>query len=296
LPDIQDLSLTFLSFYILSLLFIGLLVPYDEPRLLNGSSDASASPFVIAAFNAGLKGYDSFLNVVILVSVISIGNAGVYGGSRTLTALAEQGYAPGIFTYIDRSGRPLWSTVFILACGLLGYMNLAATGEEIFNWLLSLSGLAALFTWGSICVAHIRFRSAWKFHGHTVDEIPFQAVFGVYGSWVGLILIILVLIAQVSLLSLSLGKYTNCTQFYIAVWPVGGGVNDAYGFFLSYLAAPVVLAFWAGGYLWKRQGWLKTSQIDVDTGRRPVDWDAIKQYKAELAAKPFWRRALIAMF
>jgi amino acid transporter len=93
--------------------------------------------------------------------------------------------------------------MFILACGLLGYMNLAAKGEEIFNWLLSLSGLAALFTWGSICVAHIRFRSAWKFQGHTVDEIPFQAVFGVYGSWVGLILIILVLIAQVSLPSLS---------------------------------------------------------------------------------------------
>jgi len=186
-----------IRFYILSLLFIGLLVPYDESRLLNGSGDASASPFVIVAANARLVGFDSFMNVVILVSVISIGTSGVYGGSRTLTAMAQQRYAPRFFTYIDRSGRPLWSTIAILAFGFLAYMNLAATGEDIFNWLLSLSGLAALFTWGSICLAHIRFRSARKHHGHTVDEIPFRAIGGVYGSWVGLILIVLVLIAQV---------------------------------------------------------------------------------------------------
>jgi amino acid transporter len=183
-------------FYIVSLLFVGLLVPYDEPRLLGGDG-ASASPFVIAADLARLNGFDHFFNVVILVSVISIGNSGVYGGSRTLTALAEQGYAPKIFTYVDRAGRPLWSTIAILAFGLLGYMNLASTGEEIFEWLLSLSGLAALFTWGSICLAHIRFRKAWLYHGHTMDEIPFKAVGGVYGSWLGLLIIFLVLVAQV---------------------------------------------------------------------------------------------------
>jgi amino acid transporter len=39
---------------------------------------------VIAAQDAGLTGYDSFMNFIILVSVVSIGNSGVYGGSRTL--------------------------------------------------------------------------------------------------------------------------------------------------------------------------------------------------------------------
>jgi len=137
------------------------------------------------------------MNFIILISVISIGNSGVYGGSRTLTALAEQGYAPKIFTYIDKSGRPLFSTLAILIFGCLGYINLSASGPVVFDWLLALSGLAALFTWGSICLAHIRFRAAWKYHGHTLDEIPFQAIGGVYGSWCGLILIVLVLIAQV---------------------------------------------------------------------------------------------------
>lgn len=189
------------SFYILGLLFVGLLIRSDDERLLGANPliDVAASPFVIAAKDAGLIGFDSFMNVVILVSVISIGNSGVYGGSQTLTALAEQGYAPRFFTYIDRSGRPLFSSIAIILFGLLAFVNLNASGPVVFDWLLALSGLAALFTWGSICLSHIRFRSAWKYHGHTLDEIPFKAIGGVYGSWVGLIPIFLVLVAQVSL-------------------------------------------------------------------------------------------------
>jgi amino acid transporter len=193
------LPLTFVHrFYILGLFFVGLLIDSNDKRLLgSGYIDVKASPFVLVGEYAGLKGFDSFMNVVILVSVVSIGVSGVYGGSRTLTALGEQGYAPKIFTYIDRSGRPLVSVCAILLMGALGYMNLAANGELVFGWLLQLSGMAALFTWGSICLAHIRFRKAWIYHGHTLDEIPFKAVGGVYGSWCGLTIIFIVLLAQV---------------------------------------------------------------------------------------------------
>lgn len=183
-------------FYILGLFFVGLLVSSEDDNLLNGSG-SNTSPFVLAAKYAGLHGFDSFMNVIILVSVVSIGVSGVYGGSRTLTALAQQGYAPKLFTYIDRSGRPLPSVVAILVFGLLAYISLNSDGPTVFDWLQALSGLAALFTWGSICVAHIRFRTAWKANGHTLDEIPFKAIGGVWGSWLGVILIVLVLIGQV---------------------------------------------------------------------------------------------------
>jgi amino acid transporter len=73
-------------------------------------------------------------------------------------------------------------------------------------------------------------------------------------------------------------------------------VNDAEGFFKAYLALPVVLFFWAAGYLWKRTGWLRTSQIDVDTGRRPIDWEAIHATRAEVAAYPAWRRIIHILF
>jgi len=271
-------------FYIVGLLFVGLLVSANDDNLLGANPliDVNASPFVLAAKYGGIPRFADFMNFIILVSVISIGNSGVYGGSRTLTALADQGYAPKIFSYVDKAGRPTFSTALILAFGLLGYVNLSASGPLVFDWLLALSGLAALFTWGSICLAHIRFRSAWKYQGHTLDEIPFKAVGGVYGSYVGLLIIVLVLIAQ----------------FYTALYPLGndGKIGTAEDFFKSYLAMPVVLFFWACGYAWKRTGWLKTSQIDVDTGRREVNWDLINATKAEIAAYPAWKRMYYFLF
>lgn len=271
-------------FYILGLFFVGLLVPADDPTLL-GAENAyadGASPFVIAAKHAGLNGYDHFMNCIILVSVLSLGVSCVYGGSRTLTALAQQGYAPKIFSYVDKGGRPLPSVVVHLVCGALAFMNLDADGETVFNWLLNMSALAALFTWGSICLSHIRFRKAWAYHGHTVDEIPFQAAFGVAGSWVGLILCIVVLIAQ----------------FFVAIAPPKNNdeLNDAEGFFEAMLTVPVIMVFWVIGFAWKRTGWLRTHQMDVDTGRRELDWDEINAYKAEVASWPTWKRMLNRFF
>ncbi|KAI1419597.1 amino acid permease/ SLC12A domain-containing protein [Xylaria sp. FL1777] len=268
-------------FYVLGLLFVGLLIPYTDPHLLNaGSDDPSASPFVLVGQYAGLNGFNHFMNVVILISVISISVSGVYGGSRTLTALAQEGYAPKLFTYVDKSGRPLFSVMFLLAFGALAYIELASSGDVVFGWLQALSGLAALFTWGSICLAHIRFRHAWAYHGHTLDEIPFKAIGGIYGSYLGLFLIFLVLAAQ----------------FYVAISPIGENIGDAAGFFNAYLALPVVLVFWAGGFLWKRKGWLRIADINIDAGRREHDWDEINAHRQYLATLPAWRRLYHVVF
>ncbi|KAG6002926.1 Amino-acid permease inda1 [Claviceps lovelessii] len=267
-------------FYILGLFFVGLLIDDRDPSLLSAGSynDPKASPFVLVGKYAGLHGFDTFMNLTILVSVLSIGVSGVYGGSRTLTALAQQGYAPKLFSYIDKSGRPLFSVILLILFGFIAFVSLSSDGSTVFKWLQAISGLATLFTWGSVCLAHIRFRKAWALQGHTLDEIPFQAVGGVYGSYLGLFLCVIVLMAQ----------------FYAAIVapPGQSGMATAEDFFSAYLAAPVVLFFWALGYLWKREGWIRTHQIDVDTGRREVDWEEINAYRARIAAYPKWRRIL----
>ena len=69
--------------------------------------------------------------------------------------------APKFMAYIDKKGRPLVVVLLQLLFGCLAFVNLSSNGGTIFNWLLSLSGLSILFVYGSIALAHIRFRAAW---------------------------------------------------------------------------------------------------------------------------------------
>lgn len=50
------------------------------------------------------------------------------------------------------------------------------------------------------------------------------------------------------------------------------GYGSAEDFFSAMLALPVVIVFWVIGYFWKGKGWLRTVDMDVDTGRREHDW------------------------
>jgi len=174
-----------------------LIVPANSPFLLGSSgANTKASPFVVALRNAGVKGLPSVFNAIITIAVLSVANSATFGSTRTFQALASQGMAPKILAYVDRKGRPLTTVALQLAFALLAFINEAPNvGDQFFNWLLALSGLASFFTWGSICWAHIRFRRAWHHNGRSLDELPYVALFGVWGSWFGLILNILSLMA-----------------------------------------------------------------------------------------------------
>lgn len=264
-------------FYIVSLTLVGLLVPYNEEHLLSGTSsaDAAASPFVIAINNAGIQVLPHIMNVVIMIAVLSVGNSSVYGSSRTLAALAEQGQAPRIFAYIDRQGRPMVGIAVSSLLGLLGFLSGSSAEADAFMWMLAISGLSSIFTWGSICLAHIRFRRGWKLQGHTLDELAFQSQPGVIGSWIGFIFNALVLVAQ----------------FWTAVWPVGGAAPDAKVFFSNYLAVPIVMLFYFPYKIYYRTPFVRAKDMDLITGRRELNLaELLAQERAEQATWPAWKK------
>ncbi|KAG7193126.1 glyceraldehyde-3-phosphate dehydrogenase 1 [Scheffersomyces spartinae] len=267
-------------FYVISLTLIGLLVPYTDERLVAESSwDASASPFVIAIKNGGISGLPSVMNAVILISVLSVGNSSVFGSSRTLAALAASGQAPKIFGYIDKNGRPIVGITLQLALGLLCFVVASDKYGEVFDWLLALSGLSSIYTWTAICLSHIRFRRALSAQGRNTDEISYTAQAGVYGSYYGASLNLLVLIAQ----------------FWIAIWPLGGK-PDAEVFFMNYVSLPIVFTFYLCHKIWTKNWklFIRAKDIDIDTGRRELDLDLFKQELAEerayIASLPFYKR------
>ncbi|KAH8689127.1 amino acid permease [Talaromyces proteolyticus] len=250
-------------FYVLNLLMVGLLVPYTDDRLLKAaSSNTKDSPFVIAILDAGIPALPSIFNVVITLSVISVANSCTFGSTRTIQALAERGMAPRFFSKVDNKGRPLAAVILQILFGLLAFIGESAQEGTVFTWLLSLSGLSYFFVWGSICLSHIRFRMAWKAAGHTVHEMPYSTPFGIIGSYIGLGMNILCLIAS----------------FYVAVWPPGSSPDVQY-FFQQYLAAPLILALYIFWKLWSRKWrmWIPVSEMDIRSGLRVELLDGNKE-------------------
>ena len=96
-------------------------------------------------------------------------------------------------------------------------------------------------------------------NGHSVDELPFKAAFGVWGSWLCLLINVLGLVAQ----------------FYVALYPVGGPNLDPTTFFELYLAGPFLIFLYL---IWKVYSWfrrpedrplyVKLKDIDIYTGMR----------------------------
>ncbi|KIX05250.1 uncharacterized protein Z518_06122 [Rhinocladiella mackenziei CBS 650.93] len=233
--------------YITSLLIVGLIVPNNSVDLLGASgANTKASPFVLAIQYAGVKGLPSAFNAVITISVLSVANSCTYGSTRTMQALAADGMAPRFLAWIDHKSRPFWPIIIQLLFGLLAFINLAASGETVFYWLLAISGLSVFFIWGSICLSHIRFRAGWKAAGRSLDEIPSVSPLGVT-------LVCVCLIAT----------------FYVALFPIGGEPN-AEAFLMSYLAAPIAVVLFIFWKFWsKDSGFLvKVMDMDLDSGRR----------------------------
>ncbi|OAL35847.1 hypothetical protein AYO20_04753 [Fonsecaea nubica] len=251
-------------FYIVNLFLVGLIVPENSPLYSGEGSTSRHSPFVIAIQLAGIKVLPSIFNAVILIAVMSVANSCTFGSTRTIQALAANGMGPKILAYVDKKGRPVAVVILQLLFGCLAFINLADNGGTIFNWLLSLSGLSILFIYGGIALAHIRFRAAWKAQGHSLDELPFRAAFGVWGSWVCLFINVISLIAQ----------------FYVALYPVGGPYLDADTFFQLYLAGPLLIFLYLcwKGYSWfarpqDRPLFIRAKDIDIYTGMRDTQVD-----------------------
>ncbi|GMF75580.1 unnamed protein product [[Candida] boidinii] len=83
--------------------------------------------------------------------------------------------------------------------------------------------------------------------------------------------------------------------FYTALFPIGGS-PDAEVFFQSYLTLPVLILFAVIFLAWKKDFtfFIRAKDIDIDTGRREVDIELLKQEIAEekafIASKPFYYR------
>lgn len=185
-----------LLFYILSIFVIAAIIPYTSKYLLGSSaSDIAISPFTLVFKRAGLAAAASVMNAVILTSVLSSANSGMYASTRMLYSMAEDGDAPKIFAKVNKRGVPMVSLIGTAIVGLLTFLT-SIFGNQIYQWLVAASGLTGFIAWVGIAISHYRFRRAYVAQGKSVDDLVYQAKWFPFGPILALIMCILVIVGQ----------------------------------------------------------------------------------------------------
>ncbi|CAL9728114.1 basic amino-acid permease [Monosporozyma unispora] len=258
-----------LIFYILSLFLIGLLVPYNDPKLVSTETYVSKSPFIIAIQNAGVSVLPSIFNGVILLTIISAGNSNVYVGSRILYGLAKDGSAPKLFKKTTKSGVPYVSVLMTSLFGSLAYLELSVGGGKAFEWLLNVVSIAGFFAWLLISLAHIRFMKALRYRGISRDDLPYKAICMPWLAYYAVFFMIIIIITQ---------GFTSFTPTFNKV-----------EFVASYISLFLFIVIWLVFQIWRkcRIIW-KIEDIDIDTDRKEIDDITWEEDKPQNFVQKFW--------
>jgi lysine-specific permease len=181
-------------FYILAIFVIGMIIPFTDSRLL--SEDVAVSPFTLVFERAGLAFAASIMNAIILSSVLSAGNSGMYASTRMLWDLARDGKAPKFLGKLDKRGVPVNALIVTSLVGCVAFLASFFGDGVVYIWLLNASGMAGFVTWVGIAIAHYRFRKAYAAQGLDMNALPFRAKGFPFGPIFALVLCIIIILGQ----------------------------------------------------------------------------------------------------
>lgn len=106
-----------------------------------------------------------FMNAVILTTVLSAGNSGLYASSRTLYDLANEGRAPKIFRKVTRYGVPIYCVLLTTLIGGLAFLSsLFGNGKIIYSryaYSISVGSLIRLNYRRCLSMVDFHFRCCW---------------------------------------------------------------------------------------------------------------------------------------
>lgn len=264
-------------FYLLTVFFMGLLIPFNDPKLQDDSAFAASSPFIVAMKNSGTHVLPSIFNAVILSAVFSTAVSNTYSGSRVLCGMAETGSAPKFFCITSRHGIPYVSVLSTASFGALGYLLVSHGGNIVFTWLQNISAVAALVAWGNISFSHIRFMQILKSRGISRDSLPFKAWGMPYNAYYSAISCFVIMFIQ------GYAVFFNFTA---------SGFFTAYVSLMVFFGGWIVAHFCYNGFTRKaftlRSWLLPLEECDIDSGKREVDDLVIEEEPPSTWAEKCW--------
>ena len=140
-----------LIFYIGSIAIVVTLLPWND-------ASVAKSPYVAVIELYGIPGAGTIMDIVVLTSVLSCLNSGLYTASRMLFSLSRRGDAPKSWMKISKRGVP---AAAVLASTVVGFITVGLNyiaPDTVFLFLVNTSGAIALFVWLVIATSQLILR------------------------------------------------------------------------------------------------------------------------------------------
>ncbi|KAM0795657.1 amino acid permease/ SLC12A domain-containing protein [Usnea florida] len=236
-----------LLFYLLSVLILGLNVPYTTPDL--DSKDTRTSPFTLVFQMAGSTAAGSFINAVIMTSVLSAGNHALFAGTRLLYTLAVDKHAPAFFSALNRNQVPWIAVLATSAISILCFGASFIGAGQLWTWLQNIVGVSNQLSWIAIGIASLRFRAAIKAQSKE-HLLPFKNWTYPWGPWFSVIL--------------------NSFLVLVQGWSSFSPSFSAVTFVSLYVELPIMLVMYLGWKVLKRTKVVRLLEMDLETDTYPV--------------------------
>ncbi|ANP55052.1 GABA permease [Streptomyces griseochromogenes] len=139
-------------FYLGSILVVVALLPWNDPAIKDKGS------YVAALDSLGIAHAGEIMNFIVLTSVLSCLNSGLYTASRMAFSLGQRGDAPKAFARTTSRGVPMTAILASVVFGFVAVFFNYEYPKTIFLFLVNSSGAVALFVWLAICFSQLRMR------------------------------------------------------------------------------------------------------------------------------------------
>ncbi|APT92818.1 amino acid transporter [Corynebacterium phocae] len=153
-----------LVFYVGAVAIISLLLPFAQ---IQGADVAAQSPFTLLLESAGIPGAAGFMEIVIVIALLSSFNAQIYGTSRLVYNMAKEGNAHRAFLKIGSTGSPInaviLSVIFAFGSVILQWWNPPGLLAFLFNAV----GGCLLVIWMMITLSYLKLHPELERGGET---------------------------------------------------------------------------------------------------------------------------------
>lgn len=179
---VNSIPIRIIIFYVLALFVVMCVTPWNM-------IDPKVSPFVNLFSQAGIASAAIIMNLVVLSSVMSSMNSGVFSTSRMLFGLSGEKQAPKFFAKLSKVAVPANALLFSALCIFLGavvqfvYKVQTGSNDEVtaFTLATTLSTILFICVWMMIMWSYINYRKrSPELHAQSNFKLPG----GVFTCWV----------------------------------------------------------------------------------------------------------------